>query len=398
VTTLDFNKLSGTPKGEAFEALIRLLGERFGMVVQWSGRGADGGRDLIFIETQSGPISTRLTRWLVSCKDNSESNRAVTEKDVGSVLDKMNQHKCAGFLLATTTTASTGLKEMLDRFDGSRSGRIQTKVWDRFEITRMLLSANCADLLLQFFPDHIRKEAVATLDAARKVVEASLPRFVAGQVRARLVAFDERLELLSGKNIWPHDSDQQALIDEIRMDAVSMYRMKRAVERSQHFHFDAFMSFADALIRNFPLQATVFLKQVARSSNDGGVIYNAIELLRENGEFSLGEELEITRRCDSDTLFELYNDMVHDVFFDTGTWDHHLPREANRLADEIEIIKIRVDELDISGGDSVCVSARISMDIKGHSSEPNEPSVDHCLSYAVDAHFEHDGLEIDSIA
>ena len=140
------------------------------------------------------------------------------------------------------------------------------------------------------------------------------------------------------------------------------------------------------------------MKQVAQSSNDGGVIYNAIELLRENDEFSLAEELEITRKCDNDTLFELYNDMVHDAFYDTGTWDRHLPREANRLADEIEIIEIRVDELEISGGDSVCVSARISMSIKGHSSEPGESSVDHSLSYAVDAHFEHDELEIDSVA
>ena len=127
-------------------------------------------------------------------------------------------------------------------------GRFRQRFGIDLEITKMLLSANCADLLLQFFPDHSRKEAVATLDAARKVVEASLPRFVAGQVRARLVAYEQRLELLSGKGVWPHNSDQQALIDEIRMDAVSVYRMKRAVERCQHLHFDAFMSFADALI------------------------------------------------------------------------------------------------------------------------------------------------------
>jgi hypothetical protein len=263
MTTLDFSKLSVAPRGEAFEALVRLLGERLGMVVQWTGRGADGGRDLIFIEIQSGPISNRPIRWLVSCKDNSDSNRAVTEKDVGSVLDKVAQHKCDGFLLATTTTASTGLKEMLDQLDCGMSGRFQTKVWDRFEITKLLLSGPCADLLLQFFPDHKRREAVAKLDAAREVVEASLPRFVAGQVRERLVPYADRLALLSGSNVWPHDSDQQVLIDELKTHAVSRYSMRHAVEKSRHLHFDAFMSFADSLIRNFPKQATMFLKEVA---------------------------------------------------------------------------------------------------------------------------------------
>src|SRR5207245_2188963 len=139
-TTLDFSKLSSDPAGEAFEGLVRLIGERQGLVVQWTGRGADRGRDMIFTETQAGPLKTRPVRWLVSCKDNSRSSRAVTEKDVGSILGKVRQHKCDGFLLATTTTASTGLKEALDQHDISSGGSIQTKVWDRFEITRFLLS------------------------------------------------------------------------------------------------------------------------------------------------------------------------------------------------------------------------------------------------------------------
>ena len=113
--TLDFSKLSpNIPPGETFQGLVRLMGERLGMVAEWTGRGADGGRDLIFVETQRGPIKAHPVRWLVSCRDKSESNRAVTERDVGSVSEKVRQHKCDGFLLATTTTASTGLKEMLE--------------------------------------------------------------------------------------------------------------------------------------------------------------------------------------------------------------------------------------------------------------------------------------------
>jgi hypothetical protein len=220
--TLDFSKLDpprgetpATPKGETFEGLIRLLGQRLGMVAESSGRGPDGGRDLFFVETQQGPINARSVRWLVSCKDNSDSNRSVTERDIGSVTDKIQQHKCGGFLLATTTTASTGLKELLDKLDSTNGGPMQTKVWDRHDITQMLLSDRCADLLLQYFPEHHRREAVARLDAAREVVEAHLPRFVVGQVRAHLVPRKEREALLSGSKVWPHDADQQTIIDTI---------------------------------------------------------------------------------------------------------------------------------------------------------------------------------------
>ena len=58
MSTLDFSELSSKPAGESFEGLIRLIGERMGLTVSWSGRGADQGRDLIFVETQFGKIGS----------------------------------------------------------------------------------------------------------------------------------------------------------------------------------------------------------------------------------------------------------------------------------------------------------------------------------------------------
>lgn len=74
MATLDFTELDKKTPGEALEALVRLIGERLGMLVEWSGRGADGGRDLIFHETQEGPLKSRSIKWLVNCKDKSDSN------------------------------------------------------------------------------------------------------------------------------------------------------------------------------------------------------------------------------------------------------------------------------------------------------------------------------------
>jgi len=49
-----------------------------------------------------------------------------------------------------------------------------------------------------------------------------------------------------------------------------------------------------------PISWRFFLKEVARASQDGGVVYNAIAMLREN-DFTSDEELEITRKRDRDT-------------------------------------------------------------------------------------------------
>src|SRR3954453_1408935 len=137
MATLDFHELSSKPAGETLEGLVRLIGERLGVTVSWTGRGADQGRDLIFVEAQSGRIGSTPVRWLVNCKDNSKSNQAVSEQDVGSIVDKVRQHNCDAFLLVTTTTVGTALKAKLDALASGPQDRIQTKVWDRFELTAM---------------------------------------------------------------------------------------------------------------------------------------------------------------------------------------------------------------------------------------------------------------------
>jgi Restriction endonuclease len=317
MATLDFSELEGSPPGEAFEALVRLIGERLALNVQWSGRGADGGRDLYFLETQSGTLGMRAVKWLINCKDKSDSNSAVLEKDVGSILDKVQQHKCEGFLLATSTTASTALKEKLDKLDIGNGGPIQTKVWDRFELTKLLLSERFSDLLVQFFPKHNARNAVQQIDAARERIETSLPRFVAGKVRSCLISYADRYACLAGATVWPHDADQQNKIETLKMFAVRPAR-RRALDLLEERDFDAFIAFIDQLIRNFPTRAKELLVAFAKDTNDNAKLFNSIEILREDDDFDLNQEIEITQRCDSETLFELYRDMIHQDLSDKG--------------------------------------------------------------------------------
>jgi hypothetical protein len=389
VSTLDFSKLA-PPKGETFEGLIRLLGERLGMVVQWSGRGADGGRDLVFIETLRGPIKARFVRWLVSCKDNSGTNRSVKERDVGSVADKVKQHRCDGFLLATTTTASSGLKELLTGLDSAERDPIPTKVWDRHELSRMLQSDDCTGLLRQFFPDYVTKEAVAKLDAAREVVEVALPRFFIGEVRQHLVPEQERWDRLSGNKVCPLDTNKQVIIDVMKADFREwLFDGHQAPRQIEGRHLDAFTLFCDAMIRNFPICTSVsFLKAVAYTVNDYDIAYDAIEMLQESNEVDFLEELELTRSCRSETLYILYRDMVEDEI-EYVDWIRQL--RDHILSYAFGVNKFRINELAFKGKED-----EMNIEIT-HYYKCSKSQEERTCSCEVDGHLERTRVVVDAI-
>jgi hypothetical protein len=400
MATLDFNELNSKPAGETFEGLIRLMGERLGVTVSWSGRGPDQGRDLIFVEAQTGLIGSGAVRWLVNCKDNSKTNQAVSEQDVGSVIDKVRQHGCDAFLLATTTTVGTALKAKLDALASGPHERIQTKVWDRFELTAMLLSDQFADLLRQFFPQQSARNAAIEIDAAREKIEASVPRQVVGALRRYLVPYRERYASLSGANVWPHDADQQKLIDAIRPLVVrSGAPTVERVRKLQELNFDAFLAFADQLIRTFPKQAYDHLLLFAQTTDDNARIFNLIQILREFDGFSSDLEQSIATRCDAETLFDLYHEAVDETLLDTAYWSNRTPPEIERFADEIEIVDIDVDDLQFNGGDGITFDAVLRFRVNG--STDDGPYGHHSSSdkftYAVTGYLDGSRATVDDI-
>ncbi len=213
---LDLKELSAartpSPAGENLEGLARELGRRLGLSPNWSGRGSDQGRDLLFIERRKGALGSEDVRWLVSCKDFANSGRSVSEQDVGQVSDKVIQHGAAGFLLVTTTTASTGLKAMLDGIQAN--GRTKTQVWDRHELEDMLLQDAHLDLTKRYLPQSYA--AFRRLGGLPQVLEA-LEALVPGPVHAKLMQVVETYQAgetwLTGERIWPHDRESSRVID-----------------------------------------------------------------------------------------------------------------------------------------------------------------------------------------
>ncbi|QLH71679.1 restriction endonuclease [Rhodopseudomonas palustris] len=389
MATLDFSELSSKPTGENLEGLVRLIGERLGLAVSWTGRGADQGRDLIFTETQTGQIGSTPVRWLVSCKDNSKTNQSVSEQDVGSVLDKVRQHNCDGFLLATTTTVGTALKAKLDALQSNPQDPVQTRVWDRFAITSMLLSEQFADLLRQFFPREMAKNAAIEIEAARKRIEKSVPRVVVGALRLHLMPHQERLQLVRGINVWPHDFDQQTLIDQIVPKVIAQNPNDLAIRQIQQLHFDAFLAFTDHLIRSFPNDAYRHLLHLAQKDDDSSRIYNVIKILREFEQFTDEVELSVAARCDQETLWELYDDLVLLNLTDETFWDQHTLWEIERFHEFTEIKNIEADEVEFATDDGVLFTAMVHFDVYGSTDDgDNGYSGNETFAYRVTGHLE----------
>lgn len=113
----DFKEIASGQAGagrDQFEMFARefLVQEGFKIIVG-PDRGPDNGRDLIVEEIRSGPGGETLVRWLVSCKHKAHGGGSVTSADETNIRDRLDTHRCAGFLAFYSTLPSSGLSAIL---------------------------------------------------------------------------------------------------------------------------------------------------------------------------------------------------------------------------------------------------------------------------------------------
>lgn len=148
---LDFTELPDD--GTAFEQLLREMFLRYGTPVHWTGQGPDDGRDLIVVDTMIGRFGNAERKWLVQCKHNAHSGKAVGRKDVAGVIDDCAQVGATGYLLACSTVPSSGVVTKLRELHESSDNDIVTQVWDHVEIERRLDDPRLFSLAQIFFPE-----------------------------------------------------------------------------------------------------------------------------------------------------------------------------------------------------------------------------------------------------
>lgn len=147
---MDFKELP--QDGQAFEQLVRELLFSRGLHVAWSGRGADGGRDLVCRETLTGLFGSHSRTWLVQCKHNAHSGASVSHTAIDDPVSSCAQHGATGYLLACSTQPSSGLVARLEGISRNEKVGITAMYWDAVTIERLLSNPQDWAIAQRFMP------------------------------------------------------------------------------------------------------------------------------------------------------------------------------------------------------------------------------------------------------
>lgn len=147
---LDFTELSDD--GLDLELLVRELLFSGGLKVYWSGKGPDGGRDLLCIEDVKSQFLSSTKKWLIQCKHKAKSGNSVGVADLDDIATSCFQHGCDGYVLITSTQPSSGVVQRLEQITANPQIAISATYWDSVELERRLKTAQQWSIAQRFFP------------------------------------------------------------------------------------------------------------------------------------------------------------------------------------------------------------------------------------------------------
>jgi hypothetical protein len=118
-------------------------------IVDPPGRGADLGKDLIVAERRKGIGRETVVRWLVSCKHKAHSGKSVGLDDELNLVERVEGHRCQGFIGFYSTLPSSSLVERLKQL----ASKFEYQLLDKAVIERVLVSSPLGlDLARRYLP------------------------------------------------------------------------------------------------------------------------------------------------------------------------------------------------------------------------------------------------------
>lgn len=306
---IDFKELSIGIPGERLEAVARNIGIGMGLVSTWSGRGADQGKDLIFTETLEGQLHTESKKWLVQCKDNSQSNKSVSEADCGAILDKVLQHLCNGYLLVTATTAGTALKAKLDALAVAKDRPILTLVWDMYHLDLLLRKPEYSDIFKSYFPKSWKQENKIPLKDVLNTIESKLTVVQFERLTKDLELQASSQYVLHGYHLSPNDKEAASTIDQI-VKSLEKGNIEEATDKADALEADVLTKLFQELKKQQFEIASDFLRNIVRCSKQPDLALNAFQILVDNEEISAVENVELSSYLDSSELETLFGDEI----------------------------------------------------------------------------------------
>lgn len=147
---LDFTELS--KDGNDLELLIREIFLVKGSNISWSGKGPDGGKDLILYEKINSELLNEQNTWLIQCKHKAYSGNSVGVGELDDIVDSCIQHDATRYLLVCTTYPSSGVTQRLEGITDNPKNDIKAIYWDAVKIEQVLSTPKMWTLAQRFFP------------------------------------------------------------------------------------------------------------------------------------------------------------------------------------------------------------------------------------------------------
>jgi hypothetical protein len=125
--------------------------------VKRSGRGQDGGVDLLVTTMVTDCITSRLFKWVVQCKHRTNS-KSIGVPDFSKEFtfqEILDHHHANGYLLVCSTCPSAKLKARLDQLTQD-SNHQHYVVWSYAQVCEAVLSDE--SVLQQFFPQEYERQ------------------------------------------------------------------------------------------------------------------------------------------------------------------------------------------------------------------------------------------------
>lgn len=116
-------------------------------------RGADGGKDILVEEIQTGTLSETRIVWLVSCKHKAHSGNSVTPDDETNISDRLEQFNADGFIGFYSTVPSSGLNNRLDSY----KGRYRIQIFDKERIEALIIDRKMTNIFQRYFPNSYQR-------------------------------------------------------------------------------------------------------------------------------------------------------------------------------------------------------------------------------------------------
>jgi hypothetical protein len=171
--------------GTDLERLAREIFIREGYETEWTGKGADGGRDLIIKEKLVGPISEFERIWLVQCKHKAHSGDSANKADSNSIVTDCKRIGATGYLMICTTQPSSGL---MQAFRELQSSEFIVKYWDGVILENILFKPCNFPLLHTFFP-------ISSKTIGWRIYNTNSPSFWAANYKHSFFYLSSRLSM-----------------------------------------------------------------------------------------------------------------------------------------------------------------------------------------------------------